>query len=50
MNVLYVDKPIGTGFSYSNIEELNTNVAGVADDFIYFLERFILIKPMFKLR
>ncbi|ESQ42259.1 hypothetical protein EUTSA_v10013304mg [Eutrema salsugineum] len=40
-NILYVDQPVGTGFSYtSDISDLRHDEAGVSDDLYEFLQAF----------
>lgn len=45
-NILYVDQPIGTGFSTG--DKLDTNEDEIAADFFTFLEEFLVQFPQFK--
>lgn len=40
-NVIYVDQPIGTGFSHAGATHLNTNEEEIADNMAKFMERFL---------
>ncbi|CAG8677460.1 31448_t:CDS:10 [Gigaspora margarita] len=44
-NVLYVDQPIGTGFSFANSNSYLHNVTQVPDQFLLFLDKFFEIFP-----
>ncbi|CAG8438092.1 8516_t:CDS:10 [Scutellospora calospora] len=44
-NMLYVDQPVGTGFSYANKTGYLTNVTQVPGEFILFLDKFFEIFP-----
>ena len=44
-NLLYVDQPVGTGFSHSAITHLNTNEDEVAENMAQFLEKFVAKYP-----
>uniref|UniRef100_A0A5B6YKB7 Carboxypeptidase n=1 Tax=Davidia involucrata TaxID=16924 RepID=A0A5B6YKB7_DAVIN len=47
-NLLYVDQPIGTGFSYtSDRRDIRHNEAGVSDDLYDFLQAFFEEHPQF---
>ncbi|CAG8459246.1 25585_t:CDS:10 [Racocetra persica] len=46
-NVLYVDQPVGTGFSYVNSTGYLTNVSQVPGEFLIFLDKFFDIFPEF---
>lgn len=43
--MIYVDQPVGTGFSYVSIPDLLTNMTEVADYFTIFLDRFFETFP-----
>lgn len=48
-NLLYVDQPVGVGFSsVASTDHYRTDEDGVAQDFYYFLEKFIEDNPEFK--
>jgi carboxypeptidase C (cathepsin A) len=40
-NLLYVDQPIGTGFSHSSIGDLVTNEDEVAENMAQFMIKFL---------
>ena len=42
-DVVYVDQPVGTGFSYVANEAYATSLTQVADEFVYFLEQFMQV-------
>ncbi|RIB08408.1 Alpha/Beta hydrolase protein, partial [Gigaspora rosea] len=44
-NVLYVDQPIGTGFSFANSNSYLHNVTQIPDQFLLFLDKFFEIFP-----
>ncbi|CAG8534740.1 2205_t:CDS:10, partial [Dentiscutata heterogama] len=44
-NVLYVDQPIGTGFSFANSNSYLNNVTQVPGQFLLFLDKFFEIFP-----
>ncbi|CAG8690784.1 14354_t:CDS:10 [Cetraspora pellucida] len=46
-NVLYVDQPVGTGFSYVNATGYLRNVSQVPGQFLTFLDKFFEIFPEF---
>ncbi|RHZ54311.1 hypothetical protein Glove_428g80 [Diversispora epigaea] len=46
-NVLYVDQPIGTGFSFANSNSYLTNVTQVPTEFLLFLDEFFKVFPEF---
>lgn len=46
-DVVYVDQPVGTGFSYVANEAYATSLTQVADEFVYFLEQFMQVYPAY---
>lgn len=44
-NVMFVDNPVGTGFSYVNTDSYVTSLDQMADQFVIFLERFFELFP-----
>ncbi|RIB14757.1 Alpha/Beta hydrolase protein [Gigaspora rosea] len=44
-NMLYVDQPVGTGFSYANDSGYLNNITQVPDEFLIFLDKFFEIFP-----
>ncbi|CAG8540091.1 12178_t:CDS:10 [Racocetra persica] len=44
-NVLYVDQPIGTGFSFANSDSYLHNVTQIPSQFLLFLDKFFKIFP-----
>lgn len=47
-NVLFVDQPLGTGFSYANTDSLDHEMAEVADHMVTFLEKWFAIFPQYE--
>ena len=48
-NILYLDQPVGTGFSYADAPEVfTTNNTQIAADMVSFLQQFLLRYPNFK--
>ena len=48
-NLLYLDQPVGTGFSgVASDSDYRRTEAGVAQDFVYFLQKFLELNPEFK--
>jgi serine carboxypeptidase 1 len=48
-NVLFIDNPVGTGFSYvSDKSALTTNVQQIADDLLVLFKAFLNQLPEFK--
>jgi cathepsin A (carboxypeptidase C) len=39
-NIMFLDQPVGTGFSYGNKDEYDTNEAEVSDDLYHFMQEF----------
>ncbi|KAI6377844.1 Cell death protease [Pyricularia grisea] len=44
-NIMFVDNPVGTGFSYVNTDSYVTELDEMADQFIIFLEKFFELFP-----
>ncbi|KAJ2955056.1 hypothetical protein NQ176_g11431 [Zarea fungicola] len=44
-NLLFVDNPVGTGFSYANTNSYVHELTEMADQFVMFLEKFFTIFP-----
>jgi hypothetical protein len=44
-NVLFVDNPVGTGFSYVNSDSFLHELQEMADQFIVFLEKWFAVFP-----
>ena len=44
-NVLFVDNPVGTGFSYVDTDSYVHELKDMADQFLVFLEKFFTIFP-----
>ena len=48
-NVLYLDQPVGTGFSYADSPDVfTTDNAQIADDMVRFLQQWLKLYPNFK--
>jgi len=45
--MIYIDQPIGTGFSYSNPTEYLTNMEQYAEEWIVFMDNLYLMYPEF---
>ena len=46
-NVLFVDNPVGTGFSYVDTDSYVHELQDMADHFMIFLEKFFELFPQF---
>lgn len=44
-NVLFVDNPVGTGFSYVDTDSFVSGITQMADQMIQFLEKFFKLFP-----
>jgi len=44
-NLLYVDQPVGTGFSHAGLSHLNTNEEEIADNMALFMQKFLAKYP-----
>ncbi|KAL8827707.1 MAG: hypothetical protein Q9170_006906 [Blastenia crenularia] len=44
-NILFVDNPVGTGFSYVDTDSYVTELTQMADQMVQFLERFFVLFP-----
>lgn len=47
-NLLFVDNPVGTGFSYVNTDSYVTELTEMADQFVIFLEKYFEIFPEYE--
>lgn len=47
-NLLFVDNPVGTGFSYVNTNSYVTELDEMANQFIIFLEKWFAMFPHFE--
>ena len=47
-NVLFVDNPVGTGFSYVNTDSYLHELGDMADQFVIFLEKFFTLFPEYE--
>jgi len=47
-NIVYVDQPTGTGFSYTNNNDIPRNELGVGRDFNTFLSQFFRVFPQYE--
>ncbi|KAI9887607.1 MAG: Cell death protease [Watsoniomyces obsoletus] len=47
-NLLFVDQPVGTGFSYVNTDSYLHELNEMADEFIVFLEKFFHLFPQYE--
>ena len=47
-NVLFVDNPVGTGFSYVNTDSYISELTDMADQMIIFLEKFFALFPQYE--
>lgn len=44
-NVLFVDNPVGTGYSYVDTDSYVTELTQMADQMVQFLEKFFALFP-----
>lgn len=44
-DILFLDQPVGTGFSYVNTNAYTTTLPQAADEVVHFLEQFITVFP-----
>lgn len=44
-NLLFVDNPVGTGFSYVNTNDFIHELETMAEQFVIFLEKFFTLFP-----
>ncbi|EPQ30034.1 uncharacterized protein PFL1_02152 [Pseudozyma flocculosa PF-1] len=44
-DILFLDQPVGTGFSYVNTNGYSTTLTQAADEVVYFLQRFVEVFP-----
>jgi len=47
-NVLFVDNPVGTGFSYVDTDSYVRELDEMADQFVKFLEKFFALFPEYE--
>jgi carboxypeptidase D len=47
-NLLFVDSPVGTGFSFVDTDSFVTELDQMADQFIIFLEKFFHLFPQYE--
>jgi carboxypeptidase D len=48
-NLLFVDNPVGTGFSYTNTEGYLSELQQMADEFLIFMEKWFTLFPQFEM-
>ena len=44
-DILFLDQPVGTGFSYVNTNSYTTSLPQAADEVVYFLQQFVQVFP-----
>lgn len=47
-NVMFVDNPVGTGFSYVNTDSYLRELDQMADQFVIFLEKWFALFPEYE--
>jgi len=47
-NLLFVDNPVGTGFSFVNTDSFVHELTEMADQFVTFLEKYFAIFPEYE--
>lgn len=47
-NLLFVDNPVGTGFSYVDTDSYTRELTEMADQFVMFLEKWFAIFPEYE--
>lgn len=47
-NLLFVDNPVGTGFSYVNTDSYVRELTEMADQFVIFLEKYFEVFPEYE--
>ncbi|KAI5299689.1 Cell death protease, partial [Ascosphaera atra] len=47
-NILFVDQPVGTGFSYANTDSYDHEMAEIADHMVTFLEKWFKLFPQYE--
>lgn len=47
-NVMWIDQPVGVGFSYGDVSEYDTTEKEVGDDMFHFLQEFLQAKPEYE--
>lgn len=47
-NIMFVDNPVGTGFSYADTDSYVQNLQEMADQFIIFLEKWFILFPEYE--
>ncbi|RLN26479.1 hypothetical protein BBJ28_00016562, partial [Nothophytophthora sp. Chile5] len=47
-NVMWIDQPVGVGFSYGDVSEYDTDETQVGDDMFHFLQEFFQARPEYQ--
>lgn len=47
-NVMFVDNPVGTGYSYVNTDSFVKELSDMADQFVTFLEKWFALFPEYE--
>ena len=47
-NIMFVDNPVGTGFSYADTDSYVQSLQEMADQFIIFLEKWFTLFPEYE--